>query len=412
MRQALAARGAARRSQGHAARRAEHAAFAKPPAARGIGFNPGFAGSYDFSANADYAALFPELPARHSGARRHHVPSRFCRRDTQASGSAHKFARARTCLFRGRHVPANFGTNTASRCRDTPRADPIGLPTSCASAEPQGGTSMTPQERKLVDELFERLATLERRPREPDAEQAIMAGLRKAPNATYALVQTVLLQEEALRQADERIRELEGGDADAPQQDRAAFSIRCATRCSASRPRSFGAAGRRQRSPDGRAARLSHRQRLSAERRQAMPPEPPQPPQAAAGGSFLGTAAAAAVGVIGGTMLMNSHARHARQRPCRASGFDRCGSRPAGSSASANPWGGDATRRPAISPSRPGSTIWASPARGSRGDRDRPATISPHDPRSRTTSRDGGFEGRRRLRSRRFRFRLTPGAPT
>ena len=75
---------------------------------------------------------------------------------------------------------------------------------------------MTPQERRLVEELFERLATLESRPREPDAEQAIMAGLRKAPNATYALVQTVLLQEEALKKADERIRELEGGDAYPP----------------------------------------------------------------------------------------------------------------------------------------------------------------------------------------------------
>lgn len=51
---------------------------------------------------------------------------------------------------------------------------------------------MTPQERKLVEDLFERLATLERNPREADAEEAIRAGLRKAPNATYALVQTVL----------------------------------------------------------------------------------------------------------------------------------------------------------------------------------------------------------------------------
>lgn len=76
---------------------------------------------------------------------------------------------------------------------------------------------MTPQERRLVDELFERLATLENRARETDAEQAIRDGLRKAPNATYALVQTVLLQEEALRRADERIRELES-DGASPQQ--------------------------------------------------------------------------------------------------------------------------------------------------------------------------------------------------
>ena len=125
---------------------------------------------------------------------------------------------------------------------------------------------MTPQERKLVDELFERLAMLETRPREPDAEQAIMAGLRKAPNATYALVQTVLLQDEALRSADERIRELEGGDADAPQQQGGFLdSMRDAVFGVASPD--FRAGGGRQRSPDGRAVRLSHRQRLSAERR-------------------------------------------------------------------------------------------------------------------------------------------------
>ena len=75
---------------------------------------------------------------------------------------------------------------------------------------------MTPQERKLVEDLFERLATLERNPREADAEEAIRTGLRRAPNATYALVQTVLPQDEALRQANERIRELEGAE---PPQD-------------------------------------------------------------------------------------------------------------------------------------------------------------------------------------------------
>lgn len=70
---------------------------------------------------------------------------------------------------------------------------------------------MTPQERQLVDDLFDRLAKVENSPREPDAEAAIMQGLRRAPNAVYALVQTVLVQDEALRRADARIQELEGG---------------------------------------------------------------------------------------------------------------------------------------------------------------------------------------------------------
>ncbi len=68
---------------------------------------------------------------------------------------------------------------------------------------------MTPQERKLIDELFDRLASLENAPRDPDAVRAINEGLQRAPNALYPLVQTALVQDEALKRADARIRELE-----------------------------------------------------------------------------------------------------------------------------------------------------------------------------------------------------------
>ena len=72
---------------------------------------------------------------------------------------------------------------------------------------------MTPEERNLVTELFDRLATLEDAQRDPEAERLIKDGLRQAPNAPYALVQTVLVQDEALKRADARIRELEGAAA-------------------------------------------------------------------------------------------------------------------------------------------------------------------------------------------------------
>src|SRR5690242_11036709 len=70
---------------------------------------------------------------------------------------------------------------------------------------------MTPQERQLIDELFDRLAKVESAPRDADAMSAIIQGLRNAPNAIYPLVQTVLLQDEALRRAAERIQQLEQG---------------------------------------------------------------------------------------------------------------------------------------------------------------------------------------------------------
>src|SRR3974377_1894775 len=80
-----------------------------------------------------------------------------------------------------------------------------------------GGRSplMTPEERKLVIELFDRLGTIEDAQRDPDAERLIRDGLRQAPNAPYALVQTVLVQDEALKRANARIQELEKAGAGA-----------------------------------------------------------------------------------------------------------------------------------------------------------------------------------------------------
>jgi hypothetical protein len=40
---------------------------------------------------------------------------------------------------------------------------------------------MNPQERQLVAELFDRLASLEPEPRDPDAERVIAEGFRRAP---------------------------------------------------------------------------------------------------------------------------------------------------------------------------------------------------------------------------------------
>ena len=77
---------------------------------------------------------------------------------------------------------------------------------------------MTPQERELVVELFDRLAALENAPRDPDAEHAIAEGLGRAPHGAYALVQTVLVQDEALKRANARIAELEGQGSEPPRQ--------------------------------------------------------------------------------------------------------------------------------------------------------------------------------------------------
>src|ERR1700733_1234135 len=68
---------------------------------------------------------------------------------------------------------------------------------------------MTPQERQLVEELFDRLAQVENLPRDPEAESLIAQRLNSAPHALYALTQTALIQDEALKRANARIEELQ-----------------------------------------------------------------------------------------------------------------------------------------------------------------------------------------------------------
>jgi uncharacterized protein len=159
---------------------------------------------------------------------------------------------------------------------------------------------MTPQEQELLSELFDRLAKSETNPRDLEAERMIADGLRRAPHAVYALVQTALVQDEALKRAKARIEELQAQGGGQEQQRGGSFldSMRDAV------------LGRTE--PRG-----------SAPSAPSYRPQPQYPPQApsyppgqspapgtgpgfGSGGSFLGTAASTAAGVIGGGLLLNS----------------------------------------------------------------------------------------------------------
>ena len=169
---------------------------------------------------------------------------------------------------------------------------------------------MTPQERQLVDDLFDRLSRLEGTPRDPDAAAAIAQGLRSAPNAVYALVQTVLLQDEALKRADSRIQELEAGGAGEQRQSGGFLD--------SMRETIFGQ--ERGSVPNVRPPDMASRPTWNSGQvlQQAQGPAPynqgpfgqpygaPQAPMGGGGGSFLGTAAAAAAGVVGGSLLLGS----------------------------------------------------------------------------------------------------------
>lgn len=154
---------------------------------------------------------------------------------------------------------------------------------------------MTPQERQLVDDLFTRLSGVDNAPRDPDAAAVISDGLRRAPNALYTLIQTVLVQDEALKRADERIRQLESGGDSASAGGGFLDQMRDTL------------LGRNDQPPRGSVPNTGSRWGQP----QSAPAGAPMAAQAAPapgerGGSFLGTAAAAAAGVIGGSLLMNS----------------------------------------------------------------------------------------------------------
>jgi hypothetical protein len=184
---------------------------------------------------------------------------------------------------------------------------------------------MTPQEAQRVTELFDRLASLEGRPRDAEAEALIAQGLQQAPHAVYALVQTVLVQDEALRQADARIRELEsGGEA---QGGGFLDSMRDAL-FGGDKPRGSVPPVRPQGTPMGVPPGFG----TGAQRPDYPPAQQQAPQQASSGGSFLGTAAAAAAGVIGGSLLLDSI--RSMTGGTRHGLADTSGS-------GASPWGGD-----------------------------------------------------------------------
>jgi len=161
---------------------------------------------------------------------------------------------------------------------------------------------MTPQETQLVDELFDRLAKLETVPRDPDAERLIADGVRRAPHAIYALVQTVLLQDEALKRANGRIEELQSQLNEAPQAPQRQGSFLDSMR------EAFGGSAPRGSVPSVRAQSAPPPGYPSQNYQPGYPAPPPgygPGPAFGGGGSFLGTAASTAAGFIGGALLLD-----------------------------------------------------------------------------------------------------------
>ena len=79
---------------------------------------------------------------------------------------------------------------------------------------------MSPEERQMLADLFERIRANAAAPRDPQAEAFINDAVRQQPYGPYILAQTVLVQQQALEAAARHVSELEAQTrASAPAQE-------------------------------------------------------------------------------------------------------------------------------------------------------------------------------------------------
>ena len=165
---------------------------------------------------------------------------------------------------------------------------------------------MTPDERKLIEDLFERMVNYGAPDKDREAETLIRERVRAMPDAVYMLTQSVLVQEQALEAANERVAELEDrlraleeGQGGPPRRSGGFLSGGFAGRRADPEPRPSSV-------PQvGARATPSPYDRPSA---WGPPPPPPgqAPPPAGGGGGFMRSAMATAAGVAGGVLAAES----------------------------------------------------------------------------------------------------------
>ncbi len=168
---------------------------------------------------------------------------------------------------------------------------------------------MTPQERDLIAHLFSRLNDAESQAKDRDAEALIRDGMSHVPDAPYLLVQTVLIQDMALAEADKRIKELEAQAKPQPQRRRSSRRAFSRARAAACPMPARGAARRRRRrrkrsAPGGGAVWTNS---ATGQPVAAQPGAGAAPSLAMPGASsgFLRSAATTAAGIAGGALLFS-----------------------------------------------------------------------------------------------------------
>lgn len=172
---------------------------------------------------------------------------------------------------------------------------------------------MYQNERHAIESLFSKLSSVEQQagPRDADADQFIREKVSEQPGAPYYMAQTIVVQEQALTAAQDRIEELERRVAGAESQRSGGF-LSSLFGSSSARPQAGGQAQNGRPSPWGQPSSASHG---SAGRpgfggqgfgAQGMAGQGMGAMGGRGGGGFLAGAAQTAMGVAGGVLLGNA----------------------------------------------------------------------------------------------------------
>ena len=169
---------------------------------------------------------------------------------------------------------------------------------------------MTPEERQLLADLFDRIHAAGSAARDPQAEAFINDAVRALPYAPYVLAQTVLIQNQALEAASRRIAELQTAAQPAQPQGETSFLGNLGKSlfggAPAPQPRSSYDASAYQRGAPAAPPPPQQPQPYSAPQPQAYATPSAGPWGAApASGGFLHNAMSTAAGVAGGIALGN-----------------------------------------------------------------------------------------------------------
>ena len=152
--------------------------------------------------------------------------------------------------------------------------------------------SMNAEEKRLIEGLFTRLGTVEREaaPRDGEAEAFIQKRLSDQPAAPYYMAQTIIVQEQALAAAEDRMQQLE---AQSQGQGGGGFLGRL-----------FGGGQPQPLSAPRAAVRPAHTGQQHGH--SAQPNAGPWNSGRPGGGGFMAGAAQTAMGVAGGVLLGNA----------------------------------------------------------------------------------------------------------